>query len=416
MWTIALKQIWRNRKSNFWLIIELLIVSVLLWYCVDFLYVVVRKNIEPAGINTEHVYRLRLGYNPTVSINRQDLDSVQSQWVAPFEHIVRMVGESPCVECVAYYEGSEQFSNGVIFQGYTVDSAKVHRANIRYVSEGYDKVFKVTPLAGAFSEWERGRTPLSAVVSYDLADSLFHTADAVGHSFRDYYDPALSSLKVVGVSSSMKYDTYGVYEPMIHTPLDIRRFAYVIPIIGVRVKPEADTAGFGKQFVEDMRERLNIGPYYLFSFVSYDFRAEVFDAVNGVTKYIRIISSMLIFFVFIVFLGILGTFWFTMESRRGEIGLRMALGSTRVGVHKYILMESVVLFSIAFVPAFFITANLAFWDMTFTLNDMLAYTWNRYFVTIAITGVLMLGITVIGAMIPADRASKVNPVEALQDE
>ncbi|WP_051522651.1 hypothetical protein [Porphyromonas cangingivalis] len=82
---------------------------------------------------------------------------------------------------------------------------------------------------------------------------------------------------------------------MIHTPLDPRRFAYVIPIIGVRVKPEADTAGFGKQFVEDMRERLNIGPYYLFSFVSYDFRADVFDAVNGVTKYIRIISSMLIF-------------------------------------------------------------------------------------------------------------------------
>ncbi|SJZ36434.1 Macrolide export ATP-binding/permease protein MacB [Porphyromonas cangingivalis] len=416
MWTIALKQIWKNRKSNLWLIVELLIVSVLLWYCVDFLYVVVRKNVEPAGINTEHVYRLRLGYNPTVRVNRQDLDSVQAQWIAPFEHIVRMVGEYPGIESVAYYEGSEPFSHGVIFQGYTVDSAKVHRANIRYVSEGYDKVFKVAPLAGAFSEWERSRTPLSAVVSHELADSLFHTSDAVGRSFRDYYNPELSSLKVVGVSSSMKYDTYGVYEPMIHTPLDPRRFAYVIPIIGVRVKPEADTAGFGKQFVEDMRERLNIGPYYLFSFVSYDFRADVFDAVNGVTKYIRIISSMLIFFVFIVFLGILGTFWFTMESRRGEIGLRMALGSTRAGVHRYILMESVVLFSIAFVPAFLITANLAFWDMTFTLNDMLAYTWSRYFVTIAITGVLMLGITVIGAMIPADRASKVNPVEALQDE
>lgn len=416
MWTIALKQIWKNRKSNLWLIIELLIVSVLLWYCVDFLYVVVRKNIEPTGINTEHVYRLRLGYNPTVSVNRQDLDSVQAQWVTPFEHIVRLVGEYPGVESVAYYEGSEQFSHSVIFQGYTVDSVKVHRANIRYVSGGYDKVFKVAPLAGSFSDWERGHTPLSAVVSHDLADSLFHTTDAVEHSFRDYYDPDLSSLRVVGVSPSMKYDTYGVYEPMIHTPLDIRRFAYVIPIIGVRVKPEADTPGFQKQFVEDMRGRLNIGPYYLFSFVSYDFRAEVFDAVNGVTRYIHIISSMLIFFIFIVFLGILGTFWFTMESRRGEIGLRMALGSTRRGIHKYILMESVVLFLIAFVPAFFITVNLAFWDMTFTLNDMLAYTWDRYFVTIVITGVLMLGIIVIGAMIPADRASKVNPVEALQDE
>ena len=57
MWKSALKQLWKNRKSNRWIFIEIFVVSVLLWYCVDFMYVVVEKNREPMGVNLEHVYR-----------------------------------------------------------------------------------------------------------------------------------------------------------------------------------------------------------------------------------------------------------------------------------------------------------------------------------------------------------------------
>ena len=165
-----------------------------------------------------------------------------------------------------------------------------------------------------------------------------------------------------------------------------------------------------------MKTKLNIGPYYLFGFMSYDSRSEAADIDSGISNYVRIISGMLIFFLFIVFLGILGTFWFQMESRRGEIGLRMALGSSRRGVLLYILLESTTLFAVAFLPAFIICLNLAHFDITYTFNDAMDYTFSRFWITIFITALVMTGIISLGVLIPAHRASKVHPVEALRDE
>ena len=415
MWKLTLKQIWRNRKFNFWIFIEIMIVSVLLWYCVDFLYVAVRKNLEPMGVNTEHVYRLKLGSNPTMSINRETQDSIQEQWINPFLQVVRTVEEYPGIETVAYSVGTEPFGGGSIIQGYTADEKNRYIAKIRYVSENYDKVFKVEMHEGGFTDWNIKTSPQGAVVSPELADSLFHSQLIIGKTFQDYYQPELT-FRVKGVSAPMKFNIYDRYDPFIYTPFNIPRLAYHIPTIALRVSPEADMPGFEQRFIEDMKGNLNIGPFYLFSLISYDFKSEVYNTVSGVSNYLTIISSLLSFFLFIVFLGILGTFWFQMESRRSEIGLRMALGSSRKGVLRQILFESMVIFLLAFSPALIISINLAYWDVTFTFNNAMDYNWNRFWITQFFTAIIMMGIISLGALIPAYRASKVHPVDALRDE
>lgn len=415
MWKSILKQIWKNRKSNLWIFFEIMVVSVLLWYCMDFMYVVVRKNIESMGVNTEHVYRLNLGANVTQDFDRNNPDSVDYYWINPFQQVLNLVNAYPGVEATAYYSGTGLFTSGPMFQGYTADEKNAYGAKIRYVSEGYDKVFNVKMQEGAFTDWDIRTSPQGAVLSPELADSLFHAQSFVGKRFRDYYQPDLK-FKVTGISKSMKYDKYGRYEPFIYTPFNSTRLAYSIPAIAVRVKPESDRHDFAPRFMEEMKTKLNIGPYYLFNFMSYDSRSEVSDAVSGITGFIRIAVGLLLFFLFIVFLGILGTFWFQMESRRNEIGLRMALGSSRKGVLRHILMESMVIFLVAFIPALIICANLAYFDITYTFNDAMDYTWSRFWITQLITALVMIGIISLGALIPANRASKVHPVEALRDE
>ena len=71
-----LKQIWAQRSVNAWLWFELMIVSVCLFYVMDYLYVTGRLYATPLGFDTEHVYRVKLAsippggkeYNPVILI------------------------------------------------------------------------------------------------------------------------------------------------------------------------------------------------------------------------------------------------------------------------------------------------------------------------------------------------------------
>lgn len=415
MWKSALKQLWKNRKSNRWIFIEILIVSILLWYCVDFLHVTVRKNSEPMGVNLEHVYRLTLGAHLTQQIDRNNPDSIDALWINPLLQIVQLINDYPGVEASAYFFGSEPYNINRMFQGYTADEENAYRGTIRYVSEDYGKVFKVKMQEGGFTDWNISTSPQGAVISPELADSLFHSQSAIGKIFQDYYEPDLR-FRVTGISEPMKYNVYERYVPFIYTPFNMLRLSYTIPRIGFRVSPEADIPGFEQRFTEEMRSKLNIGPFYLFSVSSYDYQAEVYEKVIGISKYINVITGVILFFLFIIFLGVLGTFWFQMESRRNEIGLRVALGSSRKGVLRYFITESMILFSAAFIPALIVCANLAYWDVTYTYNDAMDYTPGRFWITLFFTALIMILVILAGVLIPAYRASKIHPVEALRDE
>lgn len=415
MWKIALKQLWKNRKFNSWFFVEILIVSVLLWYCVDFLYVLVRKNIEPTGLNTDHVYRLNLGTNFNQNFDRNNIDTVEAYMLDPLLQIVRLVHEYPGVEAVAYSYGTTQFSEWYMFQNYTTNDSSSYHSAIRYVSEEYPEVFKMDMRKGGFTDWDLRAMPQGAVLSPDLADSLFHSQDVVGKTFHDYYTPDLK-YKVAGISSPMKFQKYDRYQSFIYVPFSQQHLASSVPAIEVRVRPEADSPQFAEQFIGAMKTRLNIGFFYLFGFMSYDFRSEVANINSGITQYVSVVAGLVSFFMFIIFLGIMGMFWFQVESRKSEIGLRMALGASRRSVLSYLVLESTVIFVLAFLPALIICANLAYWDVTYTFNNAMDYTWSRFWITVFITALIMNSVVSLGVLIPAYRASTVHPVEALRNE
>ena len=56
-----LRQIANEWKSNVWLALELLIVSVVMWYVIDSLFVSYSIYNEPRGFNTDHCYLIEIG-------------------------------------------------------------------------------------------------------------------------------------------------------------------------------------------------------------------------------------------------------------------------------------------------------------------------------------------------------------------
>ena len=57
-YSYILHQIWNERRSNWAMMAELLIVSCVVWYLVDCAYVILTRAMEPLGFDTTNCYRL----------------------------------------------------------------------------------------------------------------------------------------------------------------------------------------------------------------------------------------------------------------------------------------------------------------------------------------------------------------------
>ena len=138
------------------------------------------------------------------------------------------------------------------------------------------------------------------------------------------------------------------------------------------------------------------------------------DAAEGITPYIRSARLIVIFFVFNVFIGLMGTFWFRTRHRRSEIALRMAMGSSRGRIRWQLLGEGLLLLALASIPALMICINMVMADVTFT--EATDATWGRFVICVSIVWILMALMVIAGIWYPASRAMKVQPAEALHDE
>lgn len=414
-----LHQIWNQRRSNGWLFAELLIVFTLMWYCVDVLYGFTHAERQPKGYDLENVYKVNISYNPTQLVLCDSEDSLQQFWFKPLEEVLRRINQHPAVESAAIWLGTDTYTRGCVYQGYTTDSVHVVEANIRYVSPEYFTVMRIPVEQGseifASAEWNPTASPQPAVVTRDLADSLFHTTtEAVGREFMDYYNNGFR-YRVSAVCALQKTDDYARYTPYILTPFP--RWFYesqYTPFISIRIRPEADTDDFAARFIQDMTPQLRVAPFYLFDIRSYKEQKIERDAAEGITSYIRSARLIVVFFIFNVFIGLMGTFWFRTRHRRGEIALRMAMGSSRKMIRWQLLGEGLLLLVVAAIPALIICANMVLADVTFT--EATDAGWGRFAMCVLVVFVLMALMVIVGIWYPASRAMKVQPAEALHDE
>lgn len=119
------------------------------------------------------------------------------------------------------------------------------------------------------------------------------------------------------------------------------------------------------------------------------------------------------FFLLNILMGVIGTFWIRTQQRRSEMGLRLALGSTRANLRILLIGEGILLLVLAIVPSAVINANLAIMGI---LTDTMPATAMRFLVVQSIVFVLIVIMIVIGVCLPAHQVMKIEPAEALHEE
>ena len=192
-------------------------------------------------------------------------------------------------------------------------------------------------------------------------------------------------------------------------------------IFFIKAKSGVSEGKFIKTFTEDLGDKFKIGNRY-FDEV-YPYSKDIEERNEEITHQKSMYTILACFVLFNMFLGIFATFWLQSKKRRGEIGLRMAMGSSKKKVSRMFVMESVKMASLAALVGMIVVANIVYFKGMFTYGEFQNPVYwavtndTAHFIIVSLIAYAVILLTVtLGTLIPASKAANTNPVDALRDE
>lgn len=408
--------IWNERKHNAGIWLEFFLVFVFLWFIMDFVYVTVGIYTKPLGFDTQHTYIMRLGILNENSPEFKKEDSVRIK----VEHLLTIqerIQHNPLVESASLsFHSSPHIGSNRSRHLYRDTFQTNYSVLERTVTPDFFKVFRYKSKSGSTDELVQAAERNEFVISESVEKQLFPDGEsAVGKYISLRKDDSIT-YRVGAVSKEVRYDNFTPWNlyfarSFSNDRLEIFTGDNINALeICVRVKPEEDR-DFINRFRTDMTEPLRIGNYYLSTIQSIPENKKIYqrDDLNN----LRIRMFIIFFLLLNIFLGITGTFWFRTQHRKGEIGLRVALGDTQEKILLKYYAEGIILLTSAMIPAAFVM-------YIFKTTGLLTYhdtlTAGRFFIGLGITYLLLAGMIVLGIWFPARKTVNVPPAEALRDE
>lgn len=407
-----LTQIKNEWLSNLWLALELLVVSVVMWYVVDYLYTRAATYLEPRGFNIEHCYLIELGELTPKSPDYMP-DKSRDDTHADIAELVERLRRRPEVEAVSLSQNSYPYNGSNSSGEVRYDTLQSPEWTIRrMVTPDFVRVFRY--------QGTRGETPEQLAEMLErgeflASDNLYRKYDHkltefVGKRFQLFGDTT-KTYQLGAALQNVRYHDYDQARSS-YCFLAKQSFYYVGLELCVRVREGQDN-NFITKLKEDSESQFRIGNLFISEIRSFhDIRRNFQQAwTNDIRNYVMGMGFLLLN----IFLGLLGTFWFRTQQRRSEIALHKAHGATDRAIFSRLLSEGILLLAIVTPVALLIDYNLAHLELNSWRNGT-TLEWDRLLLCAAISFVLITLMIVIGIGIPARKAMKVQPAEALHDE
>ncbi|MCZ6508611.1 MAG: FtsX-like permease family protein, partial [Acidobacteria bacterium] len=121
------------------------------------------------------------------------------------------------------------------------------------------------------------------------------------------------------------------------------------------------------------------------------------------TAMVKMLSGIIFFLILVTSLGIVGLTASAVTQRTRQIGVRRALGATKVDIVRYFLVENWIITGIGLILGAAMTYGLNF--VLVSIADSPKLEWP-----LLVGGMLLLWVTgVVAAYVPAQRATLVSP-------
>lgn len=419
------KIIWNERRSNLWIILEFVLVFCVLWFCCDYISLVHRTYKGDPGFDITDTYVIKM----EEKLDYEGEGKIDDYGLALT--LLDRVKRHPDVEYVALGMFAGPYTGGVSISSYYLNpdvmgDSLYYPVRVREVTSDFFNVFKIPVTSGRVFDWqdvgEKNSVLISAVKEGDFGSYHWLPLMPVGQvrTLSAKPDDPRARLDVIGTTGEFM-DALNIHNvSTVFMPLSSRRANLLYNQIVVRVKPGTDKR-FPERFNEDMFEQLLLGPYYLASIKPTEDYKDKLSRDVGITGNMNGVYAVTFFLVTNIFLGILGTFWVRTQSRRKEIALRISIGSSKQGVRKMIIMETLIILLISSVIGEIICLSIGGSSFMSALGlpsvDRAEWRigWDQDVINFALTTLFLAIVSIVAACYPAKSAADTQPAQALHE-
>lgn len=187
--------------------------------------------------------------------------------------------------------------------------------------------------------------------------------------------------------------------------------------MAIAVKPQYSVASVLTKIKKLLKQKYNIHPKDTRAIGSFNL-SDVFKGISAFTFVLQGFSFFIgIFTLLAGVIAISNILLITVKERTKEIGIRRALGATPKIIKRQIIFEAIALTVFSGLLGFVISIGiLHILDQKFSGSDFPFVNPTVSFGQLIGSFVLMLLLSLLVGLIPANRATKIKPIEALREE
>ncbi len=370
--------------------------------------------IEP-GFDPDNVVTMRLTLPPAKYTDTE-------RWLRFHQDLIERVSGIPGVTVAGLNSalpleggGSE---SGVIVEGRPLPAPGTVRTTCLFQasSPDYHRAMGIQLLKGRyFSSQDTASAGSVAIVDDTLVSTLFPNEDPIGkrisfefHGTRE--SPQVIWREIVGVVRHVRH--YGlVSEPpfvQVYTPLAqpptyfTQRRPSMAVVVRTALAPETVTGSIRREVAAIDRDI----PLYAIQTMS----AYLSQNMEQPRISVVLLGGLSVLALVLAMVGIYGVVSYSVAQRTQEIGVRMALGASRRHV-----MQLVVGHATALVIAGVVLGILGALAVASVIRTMLYQVSERDPATFAAIAIVLVAVGVLASVIPARRATRVDPIVALRE-